>query len=340
VVLASDSDALPITSTTLATEVTLDLVKTAVEATATDVASLDGKFSLGAQLAAASVSVVLASNQAAVPISSATLATEATLGTVSSDIAAMSVDVADILANLEWGQRTSADSLSVVLSSDQAAVPISSATLATEVTLASVLVDTSASKVSLASVDSKLAQGQQNMAGSLSVVIASNQTGIPITSATLATEATLGAVATDVGTVATNSTTLVSRILQGQQTMAISVGVVLSSTQSDVPMIAAGKTCHNRVRIDYSSTSVLTSAYTQVLASTSSAISEVEIFDSSGNTMILATGAPSSEGEVLYIVPGGNGRVPVKIASGTRVAIKALSGNATSGEIVINFYGA
>ena len=100
-----------------------------------------------------------------------------------------------------------------------------------------------------------------------------------------------------------------------------------------------GRTAQNRARIDYSSSSVTTSAYTQLLASTSAIIQEVEIFDSSGQTLVLATGGAGAEADQVYIFPGGNGRIPLYIAASTRVAIKAVSATANSGEISVNFYG-
>ncbi len=100
-----------------------------------------------------------------------------------------------------------------------------------------------------------------------------------------------------------------------------------------------GRTAQNRARIDYSSSSVTTSAYTQLLASTSAIIQEVEIFDSSGQTLVLATGGVGAEADQVYVLPGGNGRIPLYIAASTRVAIKAVSATANSGEISVNFYG-
>jgi hypothetical protein len=94
----------------------------------------------------------------------------------------------------------------------------------------------------------------------------------------------------------------------------------------------------NKVRNDYTGTPVTTGAYVQLIASTASAIRRIEIFDSSGETLVLATGAPASEVEQLYIVPGGNGVLLFDIPAGARVAIKAVSANAVCGEIVLNCY--
>lgn len=100
-----------------------------------------------------------------------------------------------------------------------------------------------------------------------------------------------------------------------------------------------GKSVSNAsVYKDYAAGSVTTSAYTELVASTSAACSEVEIFDSSGEGMILATGAAGSEVDQIFIFPGGNGRVPLKIAASTRVAIKAKTATASNGFLMINFY--
>ena len=124
----------------------------------------------------------------------------------------------------------------------------------------------------------------------------------------------------------------------GQATMANSSPVVIASNQSAISVSASGKTAVNLARIDYSATSVTTGAYVQLLASTSAAVSEVEIFDSSGQTLVLATGGTGSESDKVYIFPGGNGRIPLSIAASTRVAIKAVSATASVGEISVNFY--
>lgn len=100
-----------------------------------------------------------------------------------------------------------------------------------------------------------------------------------------------------------------------------------------------GFTSSEFVRNDYSSVNVTTAAYTQLIASTAAEYQEIEIFDSSGQTLKLATGAAASEVDRLLIFPGGNGRIKFRIASGTRIAIRAVSATASVGEVSINFYG-
>ncbi len=87
-------------------------------------------------------------------------------------------------------------------------------------------------------------------------------------------------------------------------------------------------------RHDYA-VNVTTIAYTQIDASTSADINRLMIFDSSGQTMALATGAGGAEVIQLYIPPGGID-VDMYIPAGTRISIIAISATASAGEIVIN----
>lgn len=123
---------------------------------------------------------------------------------------------------------------------------------------------------------------------------------------------------------------------KGQKTMADSNSVVLASDQV-VPVNIAnskGEYCRN----EYSVNSVDTSTYYELVAATASAYSAVEIFDSSGQTMVLAFGATGFEIDQFLIFPGGNGRLTFTVPSGSRVTVKAISATASAGEICINFY--
>lgn len=92
-------------------------------------------------------------------------------------------------------------------------------------------------------------------------------------------------------------------------------------------------------RHDYSSGNVTTAAYTQLIASTTTAITKLQIFDSSGRTMVLAIGGVGVEADKVYVIPGGNGSLECVIPAASRVSVKAVSANATVGELVINFIG-
>lgn len=89
---------------------------------------------------------------------------------------------------------------------------------------------------------------------------------------------------------------------------------------------------------DYSSTPVTTASYVQLIASTAATSTKLEIFDSSGEVLILAVGAAASEVDQLYIFPGGNGPVELNIPSGSRVSVKAKTTTASAGLLVINLY--
>jgi hypothetical protein len=92
------------------------------------------------------------------------------------------------------------------------------------------------------------------------------------------------------------------------------------------------------IRNAYGSVNVTTAAYVQLVASTTLPTSSMEIFDSSGQTLKIAFGSAGNEVDQFQITPGGNERIPVLIPVGTRVSIKAISANATTGELDINFY--
>lgn len=92
------------------------------------------------------------------------------------------------------------------------------------------------------------------------------------------------------------------------------------------------------VRNAYGTTPVTTAAYVQILASTPSVINAIEVFDSSGQTLVLAEGAPGSEVDQVFIFPGGNGRIPFAIASGVRLSVKAVTATASAGELDVNLY--
>lgn len=105
-----------------------------------------------------------------------------------------------------------------------------------------------------------------------------------------------------------------------------------------ITALGAGKPSVALARHDYSSP-VTTSTYTQLVAALSAAVSQLFIFDSSGQTLVLAVGAAGFEVDQAYIIPGGNGELNLKIPAGSRVSIKAVSANATTGEINATFLG-
>lgn len=127
----------------------------------------------------------------------------------------------------------------------------------------------------------------------------------------------------------------------GQKASAASVPVVIASDQSSIAVTSTEttNTLSQFIRNDYSSVNVTTGAYVQLIASTSNTYKEIEIFDSSGETLKIAYGAAASEVDQFLVVPGGNGRIRFNVPTATRISIRAVSATANTGEISVNFYG-
>lgn len=99
-----------------------------------------------------------------------------------------------------------------------------------------------------------------------------------------------------------------------------------------------GKTVPHTTFQNYSTTNVTTGAWVQLISSVTANIDEIQIFDSSGQTLELGIGAAASETRLFLISPGGT-TVQARIASGSRVSIRAVSGTASSGALVVNYIG-
>lgn len=106
----------------------------------------------------------------------------------------------------------------------------------------------------------------------------------------------------------------------------------------NVTLTASGRSVVQTVRNNYGSVNVTNGAWVELVASLAADVNLLEIFDSSGQTLEIGTGGAGVETVLFLVFPGGNGQVPVAIASGTRVSIKAVSGTANAGELNINFY--
>lgn len=243
------------------------------------------------------------------------------------------------------GQALMAASLPVALASDQSAIPVSqsgswslvniSGTISLP-TGAATSANQSAGNASLSSLDTKTpSQGQALMAASVPVTIASDQSAININNISGAVSLPTGA-----ATAANQNTGNGSLSSIDTKTPALVSGrVPVDGSGVTQPVNQLGRAKANApVLNDYSSTPITSSAYVQLIASTSSDVNEIEIFDSSGQTLYLAVGAASSEVNQIIITPGGNGRVALAIPAGSRVSAKATSTSATSGILVINLY--
>lgn len=97
-----------------------------------------------------------------------------------------------------------------------------------------------------------------------------------------------------------------------------------------------------KVRVDLTSSTIATSAYTTMSSSLPSSCSAISVAYSGEGILILAKGAAASEVDLpLYITPGMNHDtlIPLELAKAVRISAKALDQAVATGELVINLYG-
>lgn len=291
---------------------------------------------IGAHVTAASLAVSIASDQT-VPVSAASLplptgaATSAGQTTGNTSLATIATNT----AGLAQGSTTSGQTGPLMQAEALASTPTYTAgtTNPLVMTLAGGLrTDSSAVTQPVSAASLPLPSGASTSAlqtsGNTSLAsIATNTTGIATSALQTSGNATLSTISGQL------PATL------GQKASSASASVVIASDQTAISTAMSGKAVANApIYNSYVTTNVTTSAFVQLVASTTLAANMIEIFDSSGQAMIIGVGASGSEVVQLYTLPGGNGQTPLKIPAGSRVAIKALTASATSGYLIINFY--
>jgi len=176
---------------------------------------------------------------------------------------------------------------------------------------------TETSIASIADVD-----GQQAMAASFPVVIASDQSAIPVTDN--------GSSLTVDGTVAVSA--ISAALPAGTNT----IGKVDVNTLSVVDLLDAGI-------LDTSSTNIAGSASnpTQVVATLAAAVKKIQLLDTTGAFIGVYTGAALSEVLQLVMGPGSDQTIEHSISAGTRISLKRLDSTSavSSGIVAINFIG-
>lgn len=136
-----------------------------------------------------------------------------------------------------------------------------------------------------------------------------------------------------------STTQSVANTIKAASTAPVAADTALVVAVSPNSASPTGRASVNLARNVYSTTNVTTAAYVQIIASTSAISNQQYIFDSSGQTLVLAVGGVGSEVDQFYIVPGGNGEMNLKIPSGSRVSVKAVSATANAGELNIALLG-
>lgn len=94
-------------------------------------------------------------------------------------------------------------------------------------------------------------------------------------------------------------------------------------------------------RHSYAATSVNSGAWLEISSALDNNVRELEIFDGSSEDLVLSVGASGDESSHLRnrVFPGGLDRQEVTFDAGQRLAISPVSGNATSGVLLVNMWG-
>ncbi len=111
---------------------------------------------------------------------------------------------------------------------------------------------------------------------------------------------------------------------------------VIAATLFAAKSFAAGSTV-NVNTLAYASTNVTTSSYVQLVAASPMSVAKLQICDTSTKLLKLAIGAASSEVDICTVNISGCVIVPYYIPAGTRISIKAVDANATSGYNSLSF---
>lgn len=106
------------------------------------------------------------------------------------------------------------------------------------------------------------------------------------------------------------------------------------------PASSSGRSLVDSVYNDYGTTNVTTAAWVQLIAATAGVINQVQTYDTSGEAFEIGIGAIGLETLLFYMPRGGNGEVNVTIPAGSRISIRAKTGNATTAgtDLIMNLF--
>lgn len=124
-------------------------------------------------------------------------------------------------------------------------------------------------------------------------------------------------------------------------TGSLRVTIASDTTSNTNPYLVAqaGRTSANTPTFNTNSgANITTSAYLQLVASTTSACKAVEVYNQTSSSIYFATGAAASEVNQFIIPPGGNGLVSITIAASTRISVKAVDATASTGSLIVNYW--
>ncbi len=116
-------------------------------------------------------------------------------------------------------------------------------------------------------------------------------------------------------------------------TVSTNVGAADAST---LRVVNGSRVYADSANYSYAGGNVTTGTWTQVIATTAAAINLLCITDTSGQAMELGTGANPSETRVFLIAQGWSGCIPQRIASGTRISVRAVTATASTGYLTLS----
>jgi hypothetical protein len=218
--------------------------------------------------------------------------------------------------------------------------------------LSSALPTGAATESTLGSINTKTpALGQTTMSGSTPVAIASDQSSIPVTQSGAWSVSQSGTWTVQPGNTA-NTTPWLTTIAQGGNSATVTAGGALTVTSGNLPSTVStnvGAADSSTLRVtegsrtyadsfnkDYTGGNVTTGAWVELIASTAAAINLLCLTDTSGQVMEIGTGAAASEARVFLIAQGWSGCIPLRIASGARVSVRAVTATASSGYLTLS----
>ena len=115
--------------------------------------------------------------------------------------------------------------------------------------------------------------------------------------------------------------------------------IAVDESTGQLPVSSSGAaTVKETATLDYVASPVTVAAWVQLIASTSASIREWDIFSPTGETLELGVGAGGAETRFALVAPGG-ATFSHSLAAGSRVSIRAVSGTANTGRLVLNAWG-
>lgn len=324
----------------------LDAIDTSLNNIETSASNIDGKLpaTLGQKLSAASLAVVIASDQSNLTVDLPTgAATEAKQDSAITKLTEIDTAIDLMSAKLPsaLGRLADTASMSVALSNEDKAVLD-----AIDTVLDSIKVDTGVIAADTTSIDGKLnSLGQKASAASMPVVLSSEQEAmIDGLEALLTTiDADTSNIATDTATIASDTTSIDGKLPTtiGQKADAASLAVTLSTEQQtllEAIRDAAQDVSNDSVlALGDVDTSTLTSAYANVLAIPAN-FKIVKYVNNSGNTIRLTIASDGSD--LALIAPGETGELPMNHLAGVdQLQAKSLAATGEAGNLYLNLIG-